>query len=575
MNALKRFFQEDIPAVFSAGKWRLSLMQLNARITQLEKQKNIALNELGSKAWESRVKDGRYSAVYEKLEELDAEVAQTQQEIDSKQNAINQETEHLNSARLDFDNRLKSAESQRQTALQKLTQLQSTQKGIELHIGQLQTTVNQGMTSVKNMQAQADQLQSSDQADKDEKVASLHSTISTVQMQVNEASSQIDSAKAELVSNQSEQSPILNEVNGYDQLIKMLQEQSRSAASVIQENLKRQQQDLLKVSEKKNGLLNRMSALIPDLGNQVYRHRPTSDDLSAAYAKADAAANEIKQINDQVNLTQARLASVSGRSVQKVVLASGALVFLVACVVAFAAFVVPAVSSALKPDPKRDIRLVQSWTLENCSAVGSSENYLDISVWENRRADAIASVEIGLKLLGSNGIVLDTASSDLVIAPKGAAVSVQGLESKGSRVQEVSRSVSSVIFNETSSVQLSNVTVETFFEKTRSSNNVSLSLEITNGSDFSLKPNGVAYAFVVNQQNRVVDILVGNLNFGTITIDSLSKISFQSLGSYGSVSCLQSDYSQQKVTFWYFVPFEVASNSKDQLTISGSVEYAP
>lgn len=575
MNALKRFFQEDIPAVFSAGKWRLSLMQLNARITQLEKQKNVALNELGSKAWESRVKDERYSAVYEKLEELDAEVAQTQQEIDSKQNAINQETEHLNSTRLDFDNRLKSTESQRQTALQKLTQLQSTQKGIELHIGQLQTTVNQGMMSVKNMQAQADRLQSSDQVDKDERVASLHSTISTVQMQVNEASSQIDSAKAELASNQSEQSPILNEVNGYDQLIKMLQEQSRSAMSVIQENLKRQQQDLLKVSEKKNGLLNRMSALIPDLGNQVYRHRPTSDDLSAVYSKVDLVTDEIKKINAQVNLVQARLASVSGGSIKKVVLASGVLVFLVACVVAFAAFVIPAVSNALKPDPKRDIRLVQNWTLENCSVGGSSENYLDISVWENRRADVVANVEIDLKLIGSNDIVLDSASSDLVIAPKGVAVSVQGLEARGSRVQEVSRSVNSVLFNETSSIQLRMITVGTFFEKARNSNNVSLSLEVTNGSDFSLKPNDVAYAFVVNQQNRVVDILVGNLDFSTIAIDSLSKISFQSLDSYGSVSCLQSDYSQQKVTFWYFVPFEVASNSKDRFTISGSVEYAP
>ncbi len=50
MNAIKNFFQVDIPAAFSAGKLRIGLIQLNSQLTQLEEQKKPILNELGNKA---------------------------------------------------------------------------------------------------------------------------------------------------------------------------------------------------------------------------------------------------------------------------------------------------------------------------------------------------------------------------------------------------------------------------------------------------------------------------------------------------------------------------------------------
>jgi hypothetical protein len=364
-------------------------------------------------------------------------------------------------------------------------------------------------------------------------------------------------------------------VDGYNQLINMLQEQSRTAISAIQENLKRQQQELLKVNDKKNGLLKQVTSLMPDLGNQVYRYRPVSDMLSVPYAKVDGISNEIREVNDQINLTQARLASVNSRSVQRVAITGGALVLSLVCIIAFASVVVPFVSKALKPDPKRDIRLVQSWTLENCSSYGSSDNYLDISVWENRRNDAVANVDISIKLLGSDEIVLDSKTSELEIAPNGVAVSIIGLDPKGSRVQNVTRSIGSTLFNEVSSAELRNVTVETFFEKTKNSDNVSLSIEITNGSDFALEPVDVPYAFVINEKDEVVDIQIGNLDFSVMAVDSLSTFAFQSINYFDTTSCLKSDYSQDAVTFWYFVPVSFANNSDDRFTISGKIEYSP
>lgn len=574
MNAIKRFFQEDIPAVFSAGKWRVSLMQSRSRLSQLEKNRASVLTELGSKAWESRVRDDRYAAVYSKLEELDVSLVETQQAIDSKQAQISQETEHLNTTRTEFDGRLKSIQDQRQVAVQKLSQLQANQKSIEARTLQLQTSLNQGRSNIQGMQNQIAQLQASSQPDKDEKILSLQSTISTVETQILNATSQMEAAKAEAEANRSEQVPVKNEVDGFNQMMNMLQGQSQSALAAIQETIKRYQQDLLQVSEKKNKLLSQMNALMPDLGNQVYRHRPASDALSAAYAKADGVSNEIREVNDQVNLTQARLASVSSGSIRKVAFAGGALLFVLLCIGAFALIVVPAVSNALQPNPKRDIRLVESWTLESCSVYGASEDYLDISVWENRRNDAAANIEISLRLLGSNEVVLDSSTDEIEIAPGGLAVSVQGVDSKGSRIDKVERSVNFAQFDTSTRITLQDVDVKTFFERSRD-DGVVLSLDVSNASDFALEPAEIAYAFVVNQQDHVIDILIANSGYETIPVDSLSSISFQSLNLYDSVSCLQSDYSNETVTFWYFVPLRIATSSGDLFTVSGKAVYSP
>lgn len=574
MNAIKRFFQEDIPAVFSAGKWRVSLMQSRSRLSQLEKNRASVLTELGSKAWESRVRDDRYAAVYSKLEELDVSLVETQQAIDSKQAQISQETEHLNTTGTEFDGRLKSIQDQRQVAVQKLSQLQANQKSIEARTLQLQTSLNQGRSNIQGMQNQIAQLQASSQPDKDEKILSLQSTVSTVETQILNATSQMEAAKAEAEANRSEQVPVKNEVDGFNQMMNMLQGQSQSALAAIQETIKRYQQDLLQVSEKKNKLLSQMNALMPDLGNQVYRHRPASDALSAAYAKADGVSNEIREVNDQVNLTQARLASVSSGSIRKVAFAGGALLFVLLCIGAFALIVVPAVSNALQPNPKRDIRLVESWTLESCSVYGASEDYLDISVWENRRNDAAANIEISLRLLGSNEVVLDSSTDEIEIAPGGLAVSVQGVDSKGSRIDKVERSVNFAQFDTSTRITLQDVDVKTFFERSRD-DGVVLSLDVSNASDFALEPAEIAYAFVVNQQDHVIDILIANSGYETIPVDSLSSISFQSLNLYDSVSCLQSDYSNETVTFWYFVPLRIATSSGDLFTVSGKAVYSP
>jgi len=576
MNPLKRFFQEDIPATFSAGKWRIDLMQLKTRLTQLEKQRNSLLGELGAKAWNNKVRNESYGTIYGKLEEIDRLAGQVQQEIDDLQNNINLETNHLNTTNAEFETRIKGTQNQRQSALQKLSQLQTVQKEIEQLISKSQTIITQGAANLQNLNNQKQQIQASEQVDKEAKISSLTNTETSVHTQINTAEIQLKSAQADLENNQVEQKPIKSEVDGYNQLLTMLQDQNKSTLSPIQEQLKQLNQKLLKANEKKTNVLNQITAMMTEFGGQVYKYHPLSEILTTEYNKVDAIQNEIKAIGDQINLTQARLSSINSGSIRKVAFTGVLLIFSIFVVVILAVWVIPTAVKLLTPDPKSSIKLVQSWTLENCTTGGPSNGvYYDISVWENRRNDAIANVEGEARLLGTNDVVLASDYIEMEIAPEGMAVSMVGLDSGGSRVQEIKRIINSTYFVETSFTEINGIDVKPFFEKARGSNNITLGLEITNKSDFGIIGSNTAFALVINKQNKVIDILVGNIEDGTIEIDSLSKVTFDSTNYYTSSTCFQGDYTQEEVTFWYFVPLQISTGSENQFSVSGKAVYTP
>jgi hypothetical protein len=61
----------------------------------------------------------------------------------------------------------------------------------------------------------------------------------------------------------------------------------------------------------------------------------------------------------------------------------------------------------------------------------------------------------------------------------------------------------------------------------------------------------------------------------TIDVDLMSKVSFQRTNWYDLPSCLQSDYTNEEVTFWYFVPVQTNTNWGNQFMVSGKAVYKP
>ncbi len=225
--------------------------------------------------------------------------------------------------------------------------------------------------------------------------------------------------------------------------------------------------------------------------------------------------------------------------------------------------------------PSGDIKLVENWTLENCGQSGQVDgNYLDISVWENRQNDAIAIVQMEERLLGSNDIVLDSKNMELQIAPGEQAVNIVDLKSGGSKVQEVKRTINSTYFSETSIEGQEKITAETFFKKTET-DTITLGLDINNQSDFGLSLPTAPIALVINSQNKIIDILKGDIEENIMASGSISNMLFESTTGYYESVCFQRDYSNEEVTFWYFVSMQISTESNAQFSLSGKAPYKP
>ena len=225
--------------------------------------------------------------------------------------------------------------------------------------------------------------------------------------------------------------------------------------------------------------------------------------------------------------------------------------------------------------PSSDIKLVENWALENCGQSGQVDgNYLDISVWENRQNDAIAIVQMEERLLGSNDIVLDSKNMELQIAPGGQAVNIVDLKSGGSKVQEVKRTINSTFFSETSIEGQDKITAETFFKKTET-DTITLGLDINNQSDYGLALPTAPIALVINSQNKIIDILKGDIEENIMASGSISNMLFESITGYYESACFQRDYSNEEVTFWYFVPMQISTESNAQFSLSGKAPYKP
>jgi len=163
------------------------------------------------------------------------------------------------------------------------------------------------------------------------------------------------------------------------------------------------------------------------------------------------------------------LASVGSKSVQKVAIAAGALVLIAVCHHCSSGCCADRCRTA-QARSKSSIHLVQSWTLENCGTSGTQGSFVDISVWENRRGDATATINTETQLIGSNQVILDSASNQIVVGPGASYVSAANLDPRGSRVESVKRFVSSVSYKTYELGRAPQIDSHTSFVKSQSSN---------------------------------------------------------------------------------------------------------
>jgi hypothetical protein len=574
LNPIKKFFLEEIPAVFTYGKLRMTLAKLNNQSPQLEKQKKEAIQNLGIIAWGNKIKDLRYEEIYTNLENIEELLSQKQIEINLQQSLIETETAQIQTVNIDFDKDIAEIQTQRQSVYQKLAQLQSKQKNIEYRINEAKRIINQGPTTVQNLQLQINQVQASGLSDKEARIASFQTTIDGVKKQVSDAIDQNKLAESELIGNIDEQKPIKSEIDSYDLQIKSIQDQKKITASTTQDKLKELQVNLQKLVSSKDEITKQKTDLMPELGKQVFLYRPPVDILTQSYLKIDTIQNEIARLSDQISITHIRLSSVNSKSLLKVGIFSSAIVLGFISIIIISIVILPAAGKYLRPDTSKDIRLVQSWVSDECNSSGEYTGIVqEVSVWENSQKSETAHVSIMSTLLGSKDVVLDSVSDSFTLPPQSKMVGFSYLDPKGSRWNKIEHTFVGT-FEKSRISDMADLDIKASFAN-ESSDSISLNLSITNKGDFSLSPiNDKTEVLVINDRNELVALYYGDDKNDIIKIDSSSMLKFIQSPSFVA-TCKPGSFINENVTFWYFVPFQIGSSINNVFILSGKAEYKP
>ncbi|MFZ5807826.1 MAG: hypothetical protein ACOY16_00945 [Chloroflexota bacterium] len=573
MNKINNFFQSDLPQIFSASKWKMELFKLHNQVDQLEKQKSTLLNELGMRSWLSKIRDDNTNELFVRLEKIDESKTIVQHELDDKLSKLQIENEKIQKITGESEKQIQEINNKRQISIQKINELSLIQNNLDQEIKHLQSLVNQKSADYQNIQTQINQSQKAGQLDQNEKVDSLFNILKTLEKEIEMAKSQIAVAISKSNNNSKEQTLIEKEIKGYNHLIAIIDEKKRSEVGNIQERQKLLQNDITKLMEKKKSIDKQISEIIPILGERVFESRPQAKNLNDLYEQIDQINNKVKEINRQIYLIEARLKSIDTKVIFRLLFVLGLFVFVPLMLLLLYFVIFNLGRNVFKVDPRNQVRLIQSYTLYNCSDTGS---IIDISIWKNNKRDSLARVSISNKLMGENNLTINDDTNTIYIAPEGIGVQFSEMDPKGSNVKNVQRSVDSVTFSNITTPDINNITIKPVYklgENPLSSNSdIEIGLDIYNNSAFGILPIiDNSFIFSIDKNNNLLDVRIIPFSVDLIVANSISSIYFYRL----NYECLNYGYMPNNTTLWYIISFGIGTSNRPLITLSGKESYNP
>ena len=320
MNPITRFFREDIPAVFSSGKWRIKLAENKYHQLQLEKQKPQLFLNLGDKSWKNKIKDNNYHDLFIQLEDYERLIDNKRNEINVLEEKYKNTDELLISSNIIFDKKLNTIREPQKIILNELAQIEKEIKAIDQQKFLTNKTTNKLSSEIKSLNNSADQLQKSNLADKAIKIQAINNSITHLQDKVADLDNQLKLFE----SNLQEKNKLLllkkESANKYNMQISDIQSQKTVEQKPILDQLQVFKQALTKYSDEINLIQKKIEERMPELGSLVYEHKPNSEIIRTEIADIDKLNNQINNTLVEKELLQARLSSVNSKSIQRVII---------------------------------------------------------------------------------------------------------------------------------------------------------------------------------------------------------------------------------------------------------------
>lgn len=281
---LQQWFQ----AGTQSGKWKIQDMQLGSEAKKIEKVKIAQVEELGQKAWQSRVSDPAYAQAWADIEAVETQIDRIKEHSRSLQDNLNRVSSERENLTLDFDTQLDQLDLQRNDTETKLKQAQSALYQLDSDIDSLANQKSSLQREIKATRTDLINTEGSDEPDRPEIMSNLNSRLDGLVSQLLAVSNEEPELASRIPSYQSEVLALNARVNELSDQARRLEGQKTQELEPLNLQIDALEKQLRTKSEEIKDLEQKMVPMIKSLGFQVDTARPTSEVLQEYYNRLDA-----------------------------------------------------------------------------------------------------------------------------------------------------------------------------------------------------------------------------------------------------------------------------------------------
>jgi len=300
---LQQWFQ----AGTQSGKWKFQDMQLGNEAKKIEKVKIAQIEELGQKAWQSRVSDPTYAQAWADIEAVETQIDRIKEHSRSLQENLNRVSMERENLTVDFDNQLAQLDLQRKDTETKLKQAQSALYQLESDIDSLANQKSSLQREIKATRTDLINTEGSDEPDRQDILISLNSRLDGLVQQLLGVSNEEPQLASRIPSYQSEVLALNARVTELSDQARRLEGQKEQGLEPLNLQIDALEKQLRTKGEEIKDLGQKMEPMIKSLGYQVDTARPTSEVLQEHYNKLDATYQKLSNTTQERTEIDARM----------------------------------------------------------------------------------------------------------------------------------------------------------------------------------------------------------------------------------------------------------------------------
>lgn len=290
-----------------SGKWKFQNIQLGSEAKKIEKIKIGQIEELGQKAWQSRVSDPAYAQSWADIEAVETQIDRIKEHSRSLQENLNRLSTERENLVVDFDNQLDQLDLQRGDAESKLKQAQSVLNQLESDIDSLANQKSGLQREIKATRTDLINTEGSDDPDRSDILSNLNARLDGLVSQLLQVSNNEPELAGRIPSYQSEVLALNTRVNELSDQARRLEGQKIQEMEPLNLQIDALEKQLRTKSEEVKDLGQKMEPMIKSLGYQVDSARPVSEVLQEQYNKLDATYQKLAKTTQERSDIDARL----------------------------------------------------------------------------------------------------------------------------------------------------------------------------------------------------------------------------------------------------------------------------